>query len=263
MIGIMQGRLSQAPKNKLQFYPKDPLMEILNAKKIGLDYIELFSEEKFNSKNIIWNNNDLKNFILLANQNKIKIYSFCDNYVINNSIFKKQTQKYLENLLKILKGIRIKKFVLPLYEESEINEKNYIKFLTILKKISILCSKYNIVFTIECNLNSKIFKILKKIINRKNFYITFDTGNQFLKNVNFFDEVLLYKKDIAHIHLKDRDKFDKNVLLGKGLVNFKNFFLNLKRIRYKGSFSIESTRGKNFLNSAKKNKQFFHSMMRI
>ena len=54
-IGIVQGRLSESPINRLQFFPKDYEAEFPIAKKIGFDYIEFFSERKFNKNNPIWN----------------------------------------------------------------------------------------------------------------------------------------------------------------------------------------------------------------
>ena len=91
------------------------------------------------------------------------------------------------------------------------------------------------------------------MVNKKNLYFTFDTGNRYLKNKSFFNEIISFKKNILHIHLKDRDLRDKNVVLGTGKLNFKLFFINLKKINYSGSITIESSRGKNYLKSGKKN----------
>ena len=41
---------------------------------------------------------------------------------------------------------------------------------------------------------------------------------------------------------------NKNVIFGKGEVKFKSIFEELKKINYKGSFTIESQRGKNIKN---------------
>ena len=71
-----------------------------------------------------------------------------------------------------------------------------------------------------------------------------------------YEDIEKFNKTINHIHIKDKNINKKNVLLGKGLVNFDLLFLKLKKINYKNSFTIESTRGKNFLISAKKNYLF-------
>ena len=41
MIGIIQGRLSKAPKNRLQYFPKKWNLEFKIAKECNYQYIEL------------------------------------------------------------------------------------------------------------------------------------------------------------------------------------------------------------------------------
>ena len=65
MIGIVQGRLSVAPKNRLQFFPKNYKYEFELAKKINFEFIEFFDERQFNPKNPIWSKlklNDTGNY---------------------------------------------------------------------------------------------------------------------------------------------------------------------------------------------------------
>ena len=59
LIGIVQGRLSASPKNRLQFFPKNWQEEFILAKKINYNFIEFFSERKFNKNNPIWNKKKL------------------------------------------------------------------------------------------------------------------------------------------------------------------------------------------------------------
>ena len=51
-IGIVQGRLTIS--KKLQNFPKNPFYEFNLANKLGYNFIELFTERKFNRKNPIW-----------------------------------------------------------------------------------------------------------------------------------------------------------------------------------------------------------------
>ena len=66
-FGIVQGRLSKAPKNRLQFFPKNNWPdEFQKAKVVGLDFIELFAERKFNKTNPIWTINGCNRIKSLA-----------------------------------------------------------------------------------------------------------------------------------------------------------------------------------------------------
>jgi len=94
MIGIIQGRLTKAPKNRLQNFPKDWKNEFLLANQCGYEYIEFFSERKFNDKNPIWSNKNIQIYKNLAKINRLKIYSFVDDYIISNSIYQEKNVKY-------------------------------------------------------------------------------------------------------------------------------------------------------------------------
>ena len=104
LVGVVQGRLSKSPKNRLQFFPKKNWKNEFNkAKKIGFDFIEFFSERKFNENNPIWDIKKIEEYIKLSKENNLKILNFCDDYIISHSINKKTTQKYIKKLIKNLK----------------------------------------------------------------------------------------------------------------------------------------------------------------
>ena len=63
-------------------------------------------------------------------------------------------------------------------------------------------------------------------------------GNRVLLK-NSVSDIYKFKNNIKHVHLKDKNMSNKNVIIGKGKVNFKSIFVALKKIKYKGSFTIE------------------------
>ena len=79
---------------------------------------------------------------------------------------------------------------------------------------------------------------------------------------NYINEIKLLGNNIKHVHLKDRNNKGKNVLLGKGNVNFKHIFKSLKKINYKGYFTIESTREKNAVSSLIKNRRYLFKCLK-
>ena len=84
---------------------------------------------------------------------------------------------------------------------------------------------------------------LLNLIDLKNIKVVFDTGNRVIQNSNLKDEILKLDQHIGHIHIKDKDIFGNNVILGSGLVNFYQVFSALNEIKYKGSLNFETTRG--------------------
>tara|TARA_Y100000389_G_C17465966_1_gene525540 strand:+ start:288 stop:1088 length:801 start_codon:yes stop_codon:yes gene_type:complete len=260
MLGIVQGRLSYAGK-KLQYFPKNPFKEFKLASKIGYDFIEFFGERERNEKNPIWLNSGIKKYKKVSKENGIKIFSFCDDYIINHSLSSTKTLKVITSTLERLSDLKIKKYILPLYGSSKINPKKKLKIYRNLSIISNLCSENNIELLFESNMSVSEFKNLKKNINSKNCFFLLDTGNRILLKKNLVDDIYNFKNDIRHIHLKDKNKSGKNVIIGEGMVKFEHVFAALKKIKYKGSFTIESQRGKNIEQQATKNYIFFKELI--
>ena len=261
MLGIMQGRLSYAGR-KLQSFPKKPYEEFKLASKIGYDFIEFFGEKVKNSKNPIWSNYGKKKYNSLSKKNSIKIYSFCDNYIINHSLSSIKTLKVIEHTLNNLSILKIKKYILPLYGSSELNFKNKKKIYKNVSKISKLCTKKNIELIFESNMSPKEFETFRRNTNLDNCFFLFDTGNRVLLKSNLVKDIYKFKNNIKHIHLKDKNIHNKNVIIGEGIVNFKSIFQALKKIRYKGSFTLESQRGKDIEFQATKNFIFFKKLIK-
>ena len=108
MIGIVQGRLTYSGK-KLQSFPKHPFKEFKLAAKLGYDFIEFFAEKTKNYKNPIWSNSGKQKYIQFSKINRIKIFSFCDNYIIKHSIHSPQTLREITNTLEQIEELKIKK----------------------------------------------------------------------------------------------------------------------------------------------------------
>ena len=261
MLGIVQGRLSYSGK-KLQSFPKKPFEEFKLASKIGYEFIEFFGERIKNNKNPIWTDYGIKNYKRISKKNSIKIYSFCDDYIINHALSSKKTLAEVVKTLQRLTKLNIKKYILPLYGKSEISIKNKSRIFKNLSTISNLCKKNNMELLLESNMSPKEFTILKRNINSKNCFFLFDTGNRILLKKNPVHDIYQFKNNIRHIHLKDKNIFNKNVVFGDGKVNFKSIFIALKKINYKGSFAIESQRGKDINYQATKNYIFFKKLIK-
>ena len=94
------------------------------------------------------------------------------------------------------------------------------------------------------NFNDDLVKYIKKRKKKFNSVgLTFDVGNIFIKNKNVNRVFSKNQNIINHIHLKDRNMYNQNVELGKGLINFKSFFKTLMKQNYNGEiwWNIVST----------------------
>lgn len=259
-FGIIQGRLIQPPTNTLQYFPPNWIYEINLAKKLNFSFIEFFKDRKFNPICPFFYDSGFKLVSKILKLKKFKSYSFCDDFFINNNILKyRYVQKYFEEISLNLKLIKMKIYVLPLYEKSNLNKKNFLKFLKIINLAANILSEKKIFLALETDLDVKSLEILFSKIKSNNIYIVYDTGNRLKRNISQKEEILNLGKKIIHIHIKDKNFLGENMIIGKGSVNFKNIFLALKIIKYKKNFTFETNRGKfpykTMLNNIKKIKK--------
>ena len=96
----------------------------------------------------------------------------------------------------------------------------------------------------ESDYHPKKLKSFIKKFNKKYFGINYDTGNSASLNYNMKDEFKYFGNRILNIHIKDRKKFGNTVRLGEGNANFKQLFMNLKKINYKGNLILQTARSK-------------------
>ncbi len=140
-----------------------------------------------------------------------------------------------------------------MYGKSNLNEKNYHLFINSLTNITRLAKSKKINILIESNISAQSFKALKQEIEDKDhFFFLYDTGNRLSKESNYLKEIITLSKDIKHIHIKDKNFYKKNVILGHGNVDFSKIFTLLKKIQYKGNFTLETNKGINPIIIAKK-----------
>lgn len=247
-FGCIQGRLSTPPKkNMLQYFPKNWEAEFIIVKKLNIFFIEYFKDR---NKNILNNLNSISTAKKLEDVRtfyKIENYSICDDFFINNNILSyRNFSKYFNNLIKIMKLLKIKIYVLPLFGKSNLTEKNYLNYTKIISLISESLKKEKILLALETNLNCKFFfKFLNSLNNSGNTFLVYDTGNRLKKNNDPYKEICGFGGKIIHVHLKDKNFQGENVIIGTGKVNFSRIFQGLKKIDYKKKFVFETNRGLN------------------
>lgn len=262
-FGIMQGRLTKTRNNILQKFPKNWQEEFKYLKKTKLDYIEFFTEKKINKKNPFWSNKNFNDIKKNVSQIKYKKIILCDNYTVENLIIEKKTEQYLINLIDRLSFFKGSKLIIPIVSKKLFLEKIFNKHIILISRLINHSKNKKVNLSFEIDANIKIIKkFCKKFSNNKGFAITFDTGNAFLFNKNFYTEVNSIKNFINHIHLKDRDSLGNNVVLGQGKIKFDIFFKNLNTPKnYNGTITFETNRGDNPIRTANSNYTIIRNLL--
>ncbi len=255
-FGIIQGRLTESPPDCLQWFPQDEWAdEFVKASSLGINFIELIAEINHNPNNPIWTDEGINQVKKLSLDNNLSIYTLCNDYIIENSIHDEETLKQNLTLLSQCKKLGIKKYIMPFFNKSEINPDNINNFIEPITIISKAASKYNIEISLETILTGKELLDLLCKLNLDNIKIVYDTGNRVAFGHNLSRDIELLSDNINHIHIKDKNITNNNVILGTGLVNFSDVFQSIAKIGYKGSYVFETTRGRNPLKTATYNMQ--------
>ena len=257
-IGIMQGRLSNITSNSLDLFPiKEWHEEFELASKIGFDYIELICDKKSLKDNPINSSSGIQKIIDLVKLNNLKLISVCNNFIIDNSIWhKKSTYKQNFELIKRIEPLKIKYYILPLVGKSDFNKIEIQKAKMILENISRSLLELNCQLLIETNLDVDKLKFLIKNIKSKNISILYDVGNLSSLRGQVSYEIEELGNLIGHIHIKDKNQNGDNVRLGTGIVDFNKIFIALKKINYKGCYTLETTPENNPLKTALAHRNF-------
>ena len=269
-IAIMQGRLvNSEKKGEIQFFPKkfwEKELKLFNEN--NFKYIEWVASLENLNENPIFQKNNIEKIKKATVKNKVSIRSIDAQFFVKEPFFRgslKQREKKFYKLKKLLinsQKLNIKNFIIPVLEEAKLKTaKEEDRLIKGIKKLSKFLRKKNFIL-LECDAHpTKLLKIIK-LINLKNVGLNYDIGNSAGKKYNFNMEKK-YFKHVKNIHLKDKNLRENSVRLGEGVADFANIFAYLKKIKYNGTFAMQTARSKNnhHLKEIKNNFQFLRGYL--
>ena len=266
-IGISQGRLIKPPNNELQWFPgskwKD---EFYIAKEIGINHIEFLAESHHNPLNPLWSKQGIEEINQFSKKNKIVKYSACLDYIISNKLndgllINQKHIDYTKNFINSCSELGLEIIILPFLGKNSLNYENLNFIKKFLNYIVPYAYKKNILISIESLAGCELIIELLEEYREFSAGCVYDTGNRILLTKNQEEDIIKLSKFINHVHIKDKNNSNENVVLGQGNVNFKEIFSGLKKIKYKGLFTMETNRGKDPKNTAIKNIELIKKFM--
>ena len=249
-LGIMQGRLSPIINNKIQAFPqKNWSKEFKKINKLKIENLEWTLDYKNIKKNPIFLKEGIKQIIYLKKKNYIKIESLTGDCFMQKPFWKKKYESYayiLTDVLNACKKIKIKNIIIPLVDKGFI--KNRYELQNLIKickqhKSKIKHNNQRILFEVDL-IPKKVLNFIKKL-DVNYFGINYDIGNSASQNYDSLKEIQIYGKYIKNVHIKDRVKYGNTVRLGKGNADFDQVFKALKKINYRGKFTLQTARSPN------------------
>jgi len=253
-FGMVQGRLTQSPPGCLQWFPQESWQdEFIAASDIGIDYIELIAEVQHNVNNPIWTDEGIDQIKQLVKKNDLTLHALCNDYIVEHSFFDEDVIQQNIDLIEQGKKLGVEKYIMPFFESSELSADNMQDYIEPLKRVAKVAYSGNVTVCLETILTGKELIKLLKLIDLPNVKAVYDTGNRVAFGHDLAGDIRLLSYYIAHVHIKDKNSDNENVLLGTGLVNFEKVFYALHDINYSGPFTFETARGSNPIETAKYN----------
>ena len=253
-FGMVQGRLTQSPPDCLQWFPqKSWQKEFSTASDLGIDYIELIAEVQHNTENPIWTDEGIVQIKKLVEENNLTLHALCNDYIVEHLFLDEGVIQQNIGLIEQGSKLGVEKYIMPFFESSELSDDNMQDYIEPLKRVAKVANSENITVCLETILTGQELIKLLKLIDLPNVKAVYDTGNRVAFGHDLAGDIRLLGDHIAHIHIKDKNHNNENVLLGTGLVNFENVFDALHDINYSGPFTFETTRGSNPIETAKYN----------
>lgn len=262
-IAILQGRLVNIKKNLIQSFPlRQWIYELSLAKKNKLKFIEWVASYDNIKKNPLYDKKKIKKINQLKKKYKINFRSIDLQFFVKVPFFKSKINfLYRYNLLKKFvinaQEIGIKYLVLPVLEKANINNvKQEDTFVFYINKILKYIKDKNYLLLETDYEPNDLLRLIKRI-NSKKIGVNYDLGNRGFFGYDIKKDII-YFKYIKNIHIKDKNSRGLSVRLGQGKVNFKKNFYYLKKLKYKGFFSLQTARSKsnNHIDEIKNNFDF-------
>ncbi len=257
-FGIVQGRLIQCPPEKLQWFPQvDWEAEFFISQAIGINYVELIADRQLNPQNPLWSDVGIERILELVKTNSLTLEALCNDFNIDHCLADSVDvlQQNLE-LVSISSKLGIKKYIIPLFEKSELTIENGGAYFGALRQIASYAGNKGIIVCLETNLNGTQLISFLNDLNHPNIKIVYDTGNRISFGHKLAQDICLLGNRICHVHIKDKNSNNQNVRLGTGLVDFYSVFGALIEINYSGPYTFETHRGNNPVRTAQFNMEF-------
>jgi sugar phosphate isomerase/epimerase len=255
VFGFVQGRLTEAPPGCLQWFPQDAWEEEFTfAAQLGIAYIELIAEVQHNPDNPLWSSVGIARIKQLVRENGLTLYALCNDFTVENTLL--GSAAVLNQSLDLIERGRllgVERFIMPLFDASELTTQNAGDYIVPLREIADAANDAGMTTCLETIMTGVELVDLLERLDRPYIKAVYDTGNRVAFGHDLAADIRLLGQRIAHVHIKDKNSDNQNVLLGTGLVNFADVFVAINDIAYDGSYTFETQRGSDPLRTASYN----------
>lgn len=261
-IGIMQGRLSPAPRGRAQAFPWSTWeAEFDFAAAAGFQQIEwlVTAEPRINP---LYDEPGRTQILRRIDQSGVVVATLCADFLIQEPILRvspMQRDAAVARLAAVMRHARlidVVTIVVPLLEEGAVRrEAEHAEVATALTPIARLAEELGQRIAIESDLPAAALQQLLARLDQGagTFGVCFDTGNATAAGLDGAAEIQALADSIVAIHLKDRLRGGGSVPLGEGDTDLSTCLTRLAEISYAGALVLETPVGNDAIAEAARN----------
>lgn len=253
-IGIMQGRLSPPPSDRLQAFPWSSWeREFPRARCIGFDGIEWIFEWEGFDRNPIWTEEGRGEISRLMIATGVQVRSVCADYFMvhrlagDDALRRATATKILAQLIQRCALLGVVRILVPFLETSSIeSRKLQDQAIDSIRQCLPIAEEHNVDLALEVDLPGPSYANLLERVAHPLVRAYYDTGNAAAQGMDIADDVRSLLPWLGAVHIKDRRFHGHTVPLGTGAANFGGFFRVLAEARYDGPFVLQPAFGADF-----------------
>jgi len=243
-IGVMQGRLSPRPENRLQAFPHQTWPEeFARAKRLGFSYLEWIYEAERAEENPIASSAGRAAIRACAAESGLPVGSVCADYFMIHRLAggtaseRREHAAALSELVRWTRELGATRILLPLLETSALGTRDQVREAT--ESIQSVCSAleaHDVTLGLEMEIPGEAYAAVIRGIGSAHVRAYYDTGNSTAQGLDIALDILPLLPLLEAVHLKDRLVGGTSQPFGRGAANFNAFFGVLAKAGYRGDF---------------------------
>jgi L-ribulose-5-phosphate 3-epimerase len=266
-VGIMQGRLSAPPRDRIQAFPWSSWEgEFNHARDCGFSSIEWLFEAENYEQNPVWTESGRELVRNASSVSQVPVRSLCADYFMEHPFFRvpayeaARSVTVLETLVDAAAALGISTILIPVLEKAEVRTHTEEgELLRCLEHPLDLAAERGVRLALETELPAARYGEMVERADHPALGVYYDTGNAAAKGFDAARDLRALAPLLAGVHLKDRTPGGPTVPLGTGSVNFDEVFAVLRNSGFSGPMIIQSTSGDDYVGCARAHLEFVNA----
>lgn len=245
-IGIMQGRLSARPADRLQAFPSHTWkQEFEAAKQLGFDGIEWIFEAQNAQQNPLRTAEGRSAIRQVIKETGTRVLSVCGDYFMRHRLSEpgaegEQASLVLSEVICQAKAIGAERILLPWLEEAALDtsEKRSCALANLVRALP-AAERHNVALGLEMEIPGSAYAELIDRAGHPLVYAYYDTGNSTAAGLDVGCDIEHIGPRLGALHIKDRVVGGGSQFLGAGDTNFSQLFAHLENWKFDGDVVLQ------------------------